>query len=131
VLRRKCKFSCHLTSHSWTLSGNLARWENSEIWNYEKFSATPFFIFNSFFGYSQVQSSLVIYDLETKTRTIVFIEESHLEAPNWSEDGNHLIINSQGKLLKINITTKVKSEINISFANMINNDHGISPMDLI
>lgn len=50
----------------------------------------------------------------------------HFEAPNWHPD-NYLIINSYGKLYKLDIKTAVPNVLNTGFATACNNDHGISP----
>lgn len=52
--------------------------------------------------------------------------QGHFEAPNWHPD-NYLIINSYGKLIKLDILTKQQKPINTEFADNCNNDHGISP----
>ena len=52
--------------------------------------------------------------------------KKHFEAPNWHPD-NYLIVNSNGKLYTLDIATKKLIELNTSFANECNNDHGISP----
>lgn len=50
----------------------------------------------------------------------------HIEAPNWHPNG-YLIVNSYGKLYKLDLRSKVLSKINTGFAKECNNDHGLSP----
>ena len=74
-----------------------------------------------------VQSTLEIYHLDNQQRQIVIQENDHFEAPNWSPDGSYLLINGHGKLQRVDLNTKKKSEINTGFADKLNNDHGLSP----
>ncbi len=74
-----------------------------------------------------VRSKLEIFDILKNERTIVYQETEHFEAPNWSRDGSYLIINSNGKLFRLDLQTKKKTLINTDFADKLNNDHGISP----
>lgn len=74
-----------------------------------------------------VKSTLEIFDIGTKERTVVYEENDHFEAPNWSRDGDYLLINSHGKLYQLDLTTKAKTLVNTDFADQLNNDHGISP----
>ncbi|WP_303917836.1 hypothetical protein [Draconibacterium sediminis] len=73
-----------------------------------------------------VRSTLEIYNIDTGERDTVRSEEAHFEAPNWSRDGNFLIINQQGKLYKVDLESNKKTLINTGFAERCNNDHGIS-----
>jgi Tol biopolymer transport system component len=74
-----------------------------------------------------VTSTLEIFDIEKNDRIIIYSEDDHFEAPNWSRDGSYLIINSKGKLFQFDLQLKKKTLINTGFANQVNNDHGISP----
>ena len=61
-----------------------------------------------------------------KIDTILEIN-AHVEAPNWHPDDQSLILNSYGRLYRLNIQTRKLSEIPTGFATSCNNDHGISP----
>ena len=74
-----------------------------------------------------IMSKLEIFDLQHNERTIIYQENDHFEAPNWSYDGNYLILNQGGKLFKFDLQTEEKTYINTGFADKLNNDHGISP----
>ena len=74
-----------------------------------------------------VESSLETLDIASLNRNIIFHTKSHIEAPNWSPDGNTLIYNSQGLLYSIPVKGGTPEMIPTDFANKINNDHGISP----
>ncbi len=55
--------------------------------------------------------------------------DGHLEAPNWTPDGEALIVNSDGLLFSValnEVAPKLR-QIDTGFANRLNNDHGISP----
>lgn len=85
------------------------------------------FVNNFMYGQMEnIKSSLEVFDLETNTRTVIYEENEHFEAPNWSRDGEYLIFNSHGKLFQLFIETKKKIPIHTDFADKINNDHGIS-----
>lgn len=71
-------------------------------------------------------SRLEILDIETGNRNIVYNTKDHIEAPNWSRDGEYLIYNSTGKLFKFDLNKGIPKVINTGFAINNNNDHGIS-----
>ena len=74
-----------------------------------------------------VESSLEIISVETGQRCIVYRSDLHFEAPNWSQDGKYLLINSDGKLYTIPVIGGKPAQLNTDFANRCNNDHGFSP----
>jgi Tol biopolymer transport system component len=74
-----------------------------------------------------IQSNLEVYDLETGQHQIVYSENAHFEAPNWSPDDTFFLINQSGKIFRIDRETLIKEPIFTGFANQSNNDHGISP----
>jgi Tol biopolymer transport system component len=77
---------------------------------------------------TKADTTSIVQLLNVKTGKIdtLLSVKQHLEAPNWHPD-NYLIVNSKGKLFKLDIASKQLSEINTGFANECNNDHGISP----
>lgn len=74
-----------------------------------------------------VISQLETYDLTTNQRTVVRRDSARFEAPNWTKDGNFLIINEAGSLYRVTVRGGRKTLINTGFAQACNNDHGISP----
>ena len=74
----------------------------------------------------KVKSTLEIFNIETQSREIVYVENDHFEAPNWSPSNDYLLINQRGELYRIDLQTKEKTKLNTGFADKINNDHGIS-----
>ena len=57
-------------------------------------------------GFAQVQeniaSELVILNVMTGEERSILRQNRHFEAPNWSREGDYLLINSGGLLEKIN-----------------------------
>lgn len=74
-----------------------------------------------------VISKLETFNIETQERKVIYEENAHFEAPNWSRDGQYFIFNSGGKLYKLGVDGKNKTLIPTGFADQCNNDHGISP----
>ncbi len=71
-------------------------------------------------------SHIEIVDISTGTIETVLKVKGHYEAPNWHPD-NYLILNSYGKLKKLDLNTNALSEIYTGNVININNDHGLSP----
>jgi Tol biopolymer transport system component len=57
---------------------------------------------------------------------VILREKRHFEAPNWSRDGRHLLINASGRLEKISVKGRKMGMIDTGFADNCNNDHGLS-----
>ncbi len=75
----------------------------------------------------KVESTLETIPISSFDRRVVFHTQNHIEAPNWTPDGKHLIYNSGGQLYKIPSEGGNPELIPTGFAKRINNDHGISP----
>ncbi|WP_020531742.1 TolB family protein [Flexithrix dorotheae] len=75
----------------------------------------------------KVRSNLEIMDLQSGTRTIIYSDTTHIEAPNWSPDGSFLVYNNNGRLYKLPVSGGSPEMIPSDFADKINTDHGISP----
>jgi TolB protein len=73
-----------------------------------------------------IQSQLVVLDVNTGKEKVILTEKRHFEAPNWSRDGKFLIINSQGFLEKIDLSGENLGKINPETVHDCNNDHGLS-----
>ena len=75
----------------------------------------------------RVHSCLEIFDLDTRTRKVVKEFPFLVEAPNWTPDGNWLVVNKDGKLWKIAIDGSTELiEIPSGDITQCNNDHLIS-----
>jgi len=78
-------------------------------------------------GYKTPSASrLEILDIETGDRKVIYSTSGHIEAPNWSRDGQFLIYNSGGKLYKFDLKKGKPEVIESGIAINNNNDHGIS-----
>jgi len=71
-------------------------------------------------------SELVILNVKTGEEKTILKENRHLEAPNWSRDGQFLLINSKGLLEKIDLKGKNLGFLFPELIKNANNDHGIS-----
>ena len=60
-------------------------------------------------------------------RRVVYHTRSHIEAPNWTHDGEYLIYNSGGLLYRIPADGGTPEQIDTGDVTALNNDHGISP----
>jgi len=75
-----------------------------------------------------LRSTLQTVDILSGRVDTVHSEARHFEAPNWSHDGQHFIVNSAGRLYRLRADgIGGLSEIPTGFATRLNNDHGISP----
>lgn len=73
-----------------------------------------------------ITSELLILNVKTGEERTILKENRHFEAPNWSRNGEYLLINSKGILEKIDLNG---NKLGFLFPELIknaNNDHGIS-----
>ncbi|GAB4366737.1 MAG: SMP-30/gluconolactonase/LRE family protein [Bryobacter sp.] len=76
-----------------------------------------------------LRSRVEIYDVARKTRRVVYEAEGLWEAPNWSRDGKHLLLNSRGRLFRLALEGQAAGEplpLSIPEAYRCNNDHDYS-----
>ncbi len=73
-----------------------------------------------------IESSLMLLNVQTGQTKVILNEKRHFEAPNWSRDGKYLIINSKGFLEKIDLEGNNLGKIRPDIINNCNNDHGLS-----
>ena len=73
-----------------------------------------------------IGSQLEVMDVQTGHRKILYSVPNSIQAPNWTNDGKHLIYNSEGLLYKFNLQSNTPEKLNTGFANQNNNDHVIS-----
>jgi TolB protein len=73
-----------------------------------------------------VHSELCILDMSSKEVSTVMKVDYHMEAPNWTPDGETLIFNSKGRLYSIAVGGGDVKLINSKFADHCNNDHVLS-----
>lgn len=73
------------------------------------------------------RSELAIFDLTLRQVRTVLRTPDHIEAPNWTPDGEALIVNGGGRLYRVTLGAPDLVPIDTGFARRLNNDHGISP----
>lgn len=73
-----------------------------------------------------IQSELIMLNIETGEEKIILKEPRHFEAPNWSRDGKFLLINADGFLERISPEGKNLGKVNPDYVNNCNNDHGLT-----
>jgi Tol biopolymer transport system component len=72
-------------------------------------------------------SEVAVFELDTRSVRTVLRTERLVEAPNWTPDGEALIVNGDGRLYRVDLSSPHMVEIDTGFATSCNNDHGISP----
>lgn len=71
-------------------------------------------------------SRLEILDVDSGHRQIIYSNDDVFEAPNWTRDGQTLIFNSQGRLFRFDLETKIPVQIDTGDVIRNNNDHVLS-----
>jgi TolB protein len=74
-----------------------------------------------------VASVLECIDVDSGARTTLAEFDYLVEAPNWTHDGQALVYNSKGRILRFDLGTRQSREIPTAFATSCNNDHVLSP----
>lgn len=72
-------------------------------------------------------SILETVDVHTGVRTVLKEFDYVIEAPNWTQDGRHLVYNSRGHIYTYELATGEIKEIEAGLATDCNNDHVLSP----
>jgi TolB protein len=72
-------------------------------------------------------SILEMVDVFTGVRTVLKEFDYVIKAPNWTQDGKHLIYNSKGRIYNYDLASGEIKEIDSDFASDCNNDHVLSP----
>lgn len=73
-----------------------------------------------------IGSRLEVMDVDTGHRRVLHTEPGSIQAPNWTRDGKALIYNRDGRLVRFDLATSSRTEIDTGFATRNNNDHVIS-----
>jgi len=76
---------------------------------------------------TNVSSTIEFISIASKDRRVVYHTSDHIEAPNWSHDGQSLLFNSKGRIWRMPVTGGTPEAVDTGFATRCNNDHGISP----
>jgi TolB protein len=64
---------------------------------------------------------------DNSRRAMVYTTRSRFEAPNWTKDGNTLLFNQDGKIMKIPAAGGTPDSVNVGAATRCNGSHGLSP----
>jgi len=74
------------------------------------------------------RAQLFIADADTgDTRLLAESRDLLFEAPNWTADGRHLIVNGDGRLFRVAVDSGDFEEIPLGGVTELNNDHVLSP----
>jgi TolB protein len=57
------------------------------------------------------RSSIMVYDLSTKSSKVVYKADTVIEAPNWSHDGKFLLVNTGGDLYRLPLETSGEAKL--------------------
>jgi len=73
-------------------------------------------------------AQLFVIDVETGVSALI-AESGELlfEAPNWTPDGRSLIVNGDGRLFRVDLSSGAFDEIDLGGVTELNNDHVLSP----
>ncbi len=72
-----------------------------------------------------LESTLETVNIETGQRRVIYRAREHFEAPNWTRDGKHLLINGGGRILRIPVEGGMPQHVPTGNVR-VNNDHGLS-----
>ena len=72
-------------------------------------------------------SRIMVYDFEDSRAFPVLETDMHIEAPNWTPEGDALIVNGGGSLFWVDLENPELWEIDTGLCIKLNNDHGITP----
>lgn len=65
-------------------------------------------------------------DVETGDRRVLLRTPDPIQAPNWTPDGEALIVNNRGRLERFDLASRGRAVIDTGFADRNNNDHVMS-----
>lgn len=74
-----------------------------------------------------MRSAVEIFTLSTGRSRIVHETDQLIEAPNFTRDGQALLLNGEGLLFSLPVEGGALTQIDTGFARALNNDHGLSP----
>ena len=78
-------------------------------------------------GKPVLHCTLETIPVRARDRRAMYHTTEHIEAPNWSRDGQFFIFNSGGRLYRLPVGADKPERIDTGLANRCNNDHGLSP----
>jgi Tol biopolymer transport system component len=78
-------------------------------------------------GQSVLHCTVETIPVRARDRRAMYHTVEHIEAPNWSRDGQFFIFNSGGRLYRLPVGGDKPELVETGFATRCNNDHGFSP----
>jgi len=60
-----------------------------------------------------MRSKITIYNLKDKSSQVIFTADAIFEAPNWSQDGKFLLVNTGGDLYRLPVSGSQPTESRI------------------
>jgi len=72
------------------------------------------------------RSQIAIYDVASRSSRVIHTGDGIIEAPNWSRDGRHLLVNTNGGLYRLPVAGGALERIPGLEAYRCNNDHDYS-----
>lgn len=78
-------------------------------------------------GERLLESTLETIAIASTDRRVVYTTRDHIEAPNWSRDGEYFLFNSDGHIYKLPVAGGKPQVVETGSATRCNNDHGLSP----
>ncbi len=78
-------------------------------------------------GKPVLHCTLETIPVRARDRRAMYHTVEHIEAPNWSRNGQFFIFNSNGHLYRLPVGGNKPELLDTGFANRCNNDHGLSP----
>lgn len=79
------------------------------------------------YGERVLESTLETITVASTDRRAVYTTRDHIEAPNWSRDGEYFLFNGGGRIYRLPVKGGTPEALDLGFANRCNNDHGLSP----
>jgi len=78
-------------------------------------------------GERVLESTLETIAIASTDRRAVYTTRDHIEAPNWSRDGEYFLFNGNGRVFRLPVRGGTPQALDLGFATRCNNDHGLSP----
>lgn len=98
--------------------------ETAQAWNVRLDQPVP--LGYDPYAQGQIPCRLETIDIFDRRRQVIYHDEEAFEAPNWTPDGQTLLINMAGGIYRLPVTGGPMTQLPTGFADRNNNDHGIS-----
>ena len=74
-----------------------------------------------------LESTLETIAIASTDRRAIYTTRDHIEAPNWSRNGEYFLFNGNGRIYRLPVKGGTPQALDLDFATRCNNDHGLSP----